>query len=104
MYLYGTHILEQYWKHSKFKNKQEAKGSQELQYRTRSVSGVWGVGGAQSQRQSLRRGQVNGQFILHTSVLCGFLQQHAYSILIFLKSYKIKSCDPDYTVKQNILK
>ena len=53
---------------------------------------------------SLRRGQVNGQFILHTSVLCGFLQQHAYSILIFLKSYKIKSCDPDYTVKQNILK
>ena len=51
VYLYGTHILEQYWKHSKFKNKQEAKGSQELQYRTRSVSGVWGVGGAQSQRQ-----------------------------------------------------
>ena len=40
VYLYGTHILEKYWMHSKFKNKPKAKGSKELQYRTKSGSGV----------------------------------------------------------------
>ena len=50
-HLYGTHILEQYWTHSRFKNKQKAKGSKELQYRTKSMSGVWGAGRAQAQRQ-----------------------------------------------------
>ena len=34
---------------------------------------------------SLRRGQVNRQFILHTSILCAFLQQQASGILIFFK-------------------